>query len=134
MDKKIKLEYMVDPSFCPECKSLDITYTGSAEDSEDLMYRAVSCVTCGAQWAEEYKFTNVFMDGEDTEEDEPLEQVIPDHLLLMTWECPDYDESKPEELGDHQTAEVNPDYYQDNGTPQCSCGEDMIYIHTTRIQ
>lgn len=25
---------------------------------------------------------------------------------------------------------VHPDWYQENGTPQCECGEDLIYSHT----
>jgi len=25
---------------------------------------------------------------------------------------------------------VKPNWYQDNGTPQCYCGLDMIYSHT----
>ena len=29
---------------------------------------------------------------------------------------------------------VNPDWYQDNGTPTCECGEDMTYVRTEALK
>ena len=29
---------------------------------------------------------------------------------------------------------VHPDWYQDNGTPTCECGLDMVYSHTEILE
>jgi hypothetical protein len=29
-----------------------------------------------------------------------------------------------------EPVEINPDWYQENGTPICSCGQDLVYSHT----
>ena len=29
-----------------------------------------------------------------------------------------------------ERVEINPDWYQENGTPICSCGIDLVYSHT----
>ena len=52
------------------------------------------------------------------------EKVIPNHKVYMLWASLDLDE----------TAEIFPDWYQDNGTPTDSGGQDMEYIETRIIQ
>lgn len=48
---------------------------------------------------------------------------IADADILMKWYCPDCG----------QQCQVHPDFYQDNGTPLCECGEDMNYCGTEII-
>ena len=31
---------------------------------------------------------------------------------------------------DIKQVEINPNWYQENGTPICSCGMDLVYSHT----
>ena len=45
---------------------------------------------------------------------------IEDKNVQMTWECPVCKES----------CRLNPNWYEENGTPMCSEGEDMVYINT----
>ena len=52
-------------------------------------------------------------------------QTVPDNRVLHVWACPDEDcEQKDEPY------EFSPTFYQENGTPVCSCGVDMTYRHT----
>jgi hypothetical protein len=51
--------------------------------------------------------------------------VIPDKLLKHIWKtkcnkycCMELD------------VRISPDWYENNGTPQCDCGIEMIYSHT----
>lgn len=46
-------------------------------------------------------------------------EEIEDCNVINVWVC--------EECG--LTAEINPDWYEDNGTPMC-CDDDMVYSHT----
>ena len=52
------------------------------------------------------------------------EVVVPDHKIYMLWSSPNNDE----------TAEIYPDWYQDNGTPIDSEGVDMEYIETRMVK
>ena len=46
---------------------------------------------------------------------------IEDNEIVCVWYCECCDD----------VIEVNPDFYQDNGTPVCmECDEDMLYSHT----
>ncbi len=45
---------------------------------------------------------------------------IPDSRVIMRWKCPECKE----------TADWDPTMYENNGTPQCECGEDMSYKGT----
>ena len=68
-----------------------------------------------------------------TEEKTPGEQPaeagwarIPDDKILQVWRS-----SKPTELeGDIEVSEVYPDFYEANGVPCDSDGDDMEYSHT----
>lgn len=56
-------------------------------------------------------------------------KVIPDEDVINVWECKEYD-SVSDECCDER-AEINPDWYEANGTPTClNCGQDMFYSHT----
>ena len=51
-----------------------------------------------------------------------MKRLLDDNKVIMTWGCPLCNEE----------CEVNPTFYQDNGTPMCTdCDEDMEYLHTT---
>ena len=52
---------------------------------------------------------------------------INDDDVVMLWECENED---CEETAEDRVAKINPDWYESNGTPVCSCGEDMTYIKT----
>ncbi len=46
---------------------------------------------------------------------------IEDSKVILCWKCP--------ECGD--TADVDPTFFQDSGTPMCSeCDVDMVYVKT----
>jgi transcription elongation factor Elf1 len=50
-----------------------------------------------------------------------MARTIDDSKVVNVWVCPDC----------NAEASVNPDYYQDNGTPVCGeCDLDMDYSHT----
>ena len=51
------------------------------------------------------------------------EEVVPDHKIYMIWWSPTLGES----------AEIHPDWYQDNGTPIDSEGQYMEYLETRII-
>ncbi len=51
------------------------------------------------------------------------EEVVSDTKIYMVWVSPTLDES----------AEIHPDWYQDNGTPMDSEGQDMEYLETRII-
>ncbi len=46
--------------------------------------------------------------------------VISDDKIRHIWKCPDCD----------KRAIINPEWYTDNGTPTCECGQDMRYEKT----
>lgn len=54
--------------------------------------------------------------------------TVPDNKIVCVWHCEDEDCM----IGQYrETAKVNPDWYQDNGTPVCiNCDCDMVYSHT----
>jgi hypothetical protein len=53
--------------------------------------------------------------------------VVPDSDILNVWECQyEYCNAPPKE----RRVEVDPTFYNDNGTPLCECGTDMSYVHT----
>jgi len=51
---------------------------------------------------------------------------IKDDCVRHIWkkDCDCKNENGPE------TAEISPDWYQQNGTPSCGCGRDMVYVRT----
>jgi len=53
---------------------------------------------------------------------------VSDRKIVCVWYC--YDEDCM--IGNnHETANVNPDWYQYHGTPVClNCNKDMEYSHT----
>jgi len=53
--------------------------------------------------------------------------VIPDNKIVMLWKSR---KTNPEEDGFGEEAEISPDWYEENGTPTDSGGEDMEYIET----
>jgi len=58
--------------------------------------------------------------------------VVPDNQIFMVWAC---DASHSDEDTEHSGDEngeisVSPDFFEENGTPMCMCGEDMIYLRT----
>ena len=58
-----------------------------------------------------------------TKKTEEGERVIPNCKIYMVWVSPTLDESE----------EIHPDWYQDNGTPMDSEGQDMEYLETRII-
>ena len=48
---------------------------------------------------------------------------IEDSKVCCVWEGTNED-------GEKYTVEVNPDYYEENGTPVDMCGDDMVYLGT----
>ena len=54
----------------------------------------------------------------------PKWKKIADKAVRNIWKCEDCDE----------TAEIHPDWYEQNGTPMCTeCDRDMVYSHTEII-
>jgi hypothetical protein len=53
-----------------------------------------------------------------------MRKQLADNMVQMDWECPDCGE----------VATVNPDFYEENGTPLCECGEDMEYKGTFLVE
>lgn len=51
---------------------------------------------------------------------------IKDNKIINIWVKAKDDDCKY----DIKPVEINPDWYQDNGTPICSCGMDLVYSHT----
>jgi hypothetical protein len=51
-----------------------------------------------------------------------LWKPIPDHEVLLIW--------KSGHCGCDKTAEIPPTFFEENGTPLCDCGDDMIYVRT----
>jgi hypothetical protein len=53
-------------------------------------------------------------------------QKIDDYKVNHVWIKHDNDDcgEGPEKV------DISPDWYQDNGTPICQCGCDMVYSHT----
>ena len=45
---------------------------------------------------------------------------IPDNRVRHIWFC----------VYEPNSIAVDPDWYEENGTPICGCGEDMVYSHT----
>lgn len=52
---------------------------------------------------------------------------IDDSMIENVWVKSPYDNCEENELTE---ISLNPSWYQDNGTPQCECGIDMVYSHT----
>ena len=52
-------------------------------------------------------------------------RTIEDSDVRSIWKC---EESECD--SEEKEVVLDPTYYQDNGTPTCECGEDMIYSHT----
>jgi len=50
---------------------------------------------------------------------------IDDNKVQHIWKCEE-DDCRMKGV----TIIVSPDWYQENGTPLCECGEDCIYQHT----
>ena len=52
-------------------------------------------------------------------------EAIKDSHVRHIWKCEDEEceENNPE-------VDIGPDFYQDNGEPQCGCGVNMIYQRT----
>jgi len=51
---------------------------------------------------------------------------LPDNRVRHVWK-----KAEDDECGEGpDTAVVSPDWYAENGTPMCPCGEDMEYSHT----
>ena len=53
--------------------------------------------------------------------------VVKDADILNVWECHNEDCNAPPA---QRRAEVEPTFYEENGTPLCECGTDMSYVHT----
>lgn len=51
--------------------------------------------------------------------------TIPDSEIRHVWKKADDDDCK-----DFGPVEISPEWYQDNGTPSCSCEQDLKYSHT----
>lgn len=51
---------------------------------------------------------------------------IEDKNIVHIWVKDEYDDCENKNI----RVEINPDWYQYNGTPLCSCGEDLVYSHT----
>lgn len=51
---------------------------------------------------------------------------IEDNLIQHVWKKADDDDCED----CHGTVVVPPGWYEDNGTPTCGCGQDMVYSHT----
>jgi hypothetical protein len=51
---------------------------------------------------------------------------VKDIHIRHLWACKD-EECKETNCN---TAEVSPDWYEQNGTPICRCGQDMAYVKT----
>jgi hypothetical protein len=51
---------------------------------------------------------------------------IADQNVRMIWACTDEDCECNKEV---ETI-IEPDWYQQNGTPICECGQDMDYLNT----
>jgi len=52
--------------------------------------------------------------------------VLPNDQIRHVWEKAD-DDSCESQLA---PVTVGPDWYEQNGTPSCDCGQDMVYSHT----
>ena len=53
-------------------------------------------------------------------------KTIPDNRVAHVWK-----KATDDDCGDGpETVTVSPDWYEENGTPSCFCGEDMRYSHT----
>jgi hypothetical protein len=50
---------------------------------------------------------------------------IEDCKVRHIWECQEEDCSE-----DNMSCDVSPEWYEDNGTPVCGCGVDMVYVRT----
>ena len=51
---------------------------------------------------------------------------IPDARVQHVWK-----KAEDDDCGEGpETVAVSPDWYEENGTPICFCGEDMVYSHT----
>jgi len=55
----------------------------------------------------------------------PSYKEIPDSHVIHHWRSADHSVCIPPE-----TTEVTPDWYEQNGTPIDSSGEDMVYVKT----
>lgn len=49
-------------------------------------------------------------------------KTIPDDKVCLVWKSGD--------CGCGKTAEVPPTFFEENGTPLCDCGDDMVYVRT----
>lgn len=52
-------------------------------------------------------------------------QRIEDYKVQSYWKC----EEEDCDMG-NDDCNLSPTFYQENGTPVCSCGCDMVYQHT----
>lgn len=51
---------------------------------------------------------------------------IPDARVQHVWK-----KAEDDDCGEGpETVAVSPSWYEENGTPICFCGEDMVYSHT----
>ena len=56
----------------------------------------------------------------------PVWKKVPDACVQHVWKRRADDDCGEEP----EDAVVPPTWYEENGTPMCSCGEDMVYSHT----
>ena len=56
--------------------------------------------------------------------------VIDDSKIRMIWACDDAECDSKEMIRGGSEVEIEPSFYQNNGTPVCECGSDMVYVRT----
>ena len=54
--------------------------------------------------------------------------VVSDNEIRHIWRCGRGGRDVCD--GTTTTAQIDPRWYQDNGTPVCECGRDMVYVRT----
>lgn len=56
----------------------------------------------------------------------PVWTKIPDNKVQHVWKKHPEDDCAEDDC----PIIVSPDWYEENGTPMCSCGQDLVYSHT----
>jgi len=61
-------------------------------------------------------------------------KILDDNKVRMIWKCDSFDDKLVEHSGDENgEIAVPPTFYQNNGTPNCKCGDYMVYLRTELI-
>ena len=104
-----------------ETRSLEVE-----ADDEDAAEMAGETEANLREWPISFKILDAEKINENRSENQMKWQKIDDDSIVNVWKKTDDDDCGQ----GPKTVKVPPYWYEQNGTPTCFCGQDMVYSHT----